>query len=97
MYRRLYCIGGKDAHGRRLNTVEAMDPREGRWESVASLATARSSFGVTCLDGRVYVFAGNDDKADLVATAEAYCPLMNSWQMCAPVPFASSGLAACPI
>lgn len=44
---------------KRLATVAAYDPREGRWDAIASMSVARSSCGVASLDGRLYAVGGN--------------------------------------
>jgi hypothetical protein len=61
---RLYVVGGLDEVRTRLALVEAYDPREGRWTSLAPLSAARSSCGLAALTigshGRIY--AGKHQK-----------------------------------
>lgn len=53
---RIYLIGGLDEMRSRLSQVESLDPREGRWQAVTPLTSARSSAGVAalqvCVHGR---------------------------------------------
>jgi Kelch motif len=95
--RRLWCLGGKDALNQRLDTVEAFDPREGRWQVVGRMPEARSSFGCAVLAGHLYVAGGNDASGDPAASMVCFDPLMEQWQPCAPLPWRSAGLGMCAV
>lgn len=90
-------VGGKDVAGRRLRSVEALDPREGVWRGASPLAEGRSSCGVACVGGQLFAMGGNDDSGGLLSTVEVYCPFRAAWHAAPPLPFACSGCAACPV
>ena len=50
----IYAIGGYDGSAH-LNTVECFDPMTNAWKPVASMASRRSSAGVTVLNDMLYV------------------------------------------
>ena len=52
---RIIVVGGVNEARTRLATVEALDPREGRWQALAPLAAPRSSCGAAALQDRLYV------------------------------------------
>ena len=60
--------------------MERLDPRMGRWMSVPSMASRRSSAGVAVPnDGYLYCVGGNDGTMCL-ATGERYNPRRNVWE-----------------
>ena len=52
---RIIVVGGVNEMRTRLASVEALDPREGRWHSLAPLSAPRSSCGAAALQERLYV------------------------------------------
>lgn len=91
---RLYAVGGMNEHRARMSCVEAYDPREGRWVSVAPLGVPRSSAAVAVLQDRLYAIGGNMGDTMIHATVECYVPAMNAWMPCAPMGCPRSGLCA---
>jgi hypothetical protein len=73
---RVYAIGGHDASGKVLNSVEAFTPGATHWTGrVAALNVARMQGGGTLgSDGRIYVIGGFGDAVGM--TAEAYGPVL---------------------
>ena len=55
----IYALGGFDSTNYQ-SSVERLDPRMGRWLSVPSMTSRRSSCGVAALDGVLYCVGGND-------------------------------------
>ena len=51
-------LGGTDALRSRLASVEAFDPRDGKWRPLPSLALARSGAGAAVAVGGALVVAG---------------------------------------
>ena len=55
---RVHVVGGMTARRGRLASMEAYDPREGRWSLLPPMSAARSSCGCAPFEGRLYVVAG---------------------------------------
>ncbi|KAK6027610.1 kelch repeat protein, partial [Ostertagia ostertagi] len=74
----LYAIGGRD--GQLLQrTVERLDPRVGKWESVRSLPNHRSHLGSAVLDGYLYAVGGLNSQNQSVGSVVKYNPRTNEW------------------
>ncbi|KAG1665275.1 hypothetical protein FOA52_015852 [Chlamydomonas sp. UWO 241] len=95
---RLFVVGGVDEARNKLASIEAMDPREGKWSTVATMCAPRSSHAVCALAGKLYVVGGQANGAsgvhDLV---EVLDPAMNACRLCAPLGVARSGLGLCAL
>src|SRR5437868_4466609 len=91
---RIYAIGGADASGNPLATVEAYNPTTNTWTTAANLNTPRSGLAaVEGTDGRIYVIGGMA-ASGLTNLVEAYNPATNAWTQVATLPTPRSGLAA---
>jgi len=60
------------------------------------MSTARDAFGMTAVQGKLYV-AGGQDGTNPLATAEAYDPQLNRWEAVAPMAQARSTSGAVAI
>ena len=90
----LYAIGGVDAKGDVLNTVEVYDFATKTWSEAAPLPTARAFLAVVAgTDGNVYAIGGTDGK-DVRSTVEVYNPVKGTWSEFAPLNVARSHLSA---
>jgi N-acetylneuraminic acid mutarotase len=92
---RIYAIGGYNASGTPLNTVEAYTPSTNTWATMAPMPTAR--FGLAAAtgpDGRIYAIGGSASGGADLNTVEAYTPSTNTWATVAPMPTARTLLAA---
>ncbi len=69
----LYTIGGHDASGNHLTTVEAYDPVSDTWSTKAAMPTPRAHFGATEVGGTIYVIGG-DGEVSVINTNEAFTP-----------------------
>ena len=78
----------------RLASVEAYDPREGRWSPLAPLAAPRSSAAVAVLAERLYCMGGSAADGTVLASVEAYSARMDAWVECPPMGSSRSGLCA---
>jgi hypothetical protein len=85
-------IGGANANGRAVRSVERLDPRSGKWRTVGSLRTARNGAVAALLDdGRVLVaggfsgdtWAGNQKP---LVSAEIFDPAENMFSKAADMP-----------
>lgn len=73
-----------------LSSAELYDPRANTWSLAASMQTARASHTATLLDdGRVLVAGGVDsavgNPGTVLASAELYDPVANTWTAAAPM------------
>lgn len=58
-------------HRKCLKTMCVYDPKKFEWKELAPMQTARSLFGATVHDGRIFVAAGVTDTG-LTSSAEVY-------------------------
>jgi N-acetylneuraminic acid mutarotase len=89
----LYAVGGKDANGNFLSSVEVYNPGKNTWSAKASMPTARSGLAVGVVNGILYAIGGQNAGGTL-ATNEAYNPARNTWIAEPPMLTPSYGLAA---
>ena len=66
------------------------DPKKFEWKELAPLQTARSLFGATVHDGRIFVAAGVTDTG-LTSSAEVYSIADNKYGCFLPLPLGSQG------
>lgn len=83
---RVFVVGGGPDGNVELDTMEALDPREGRWQTdLAPLLVGRhynaAAFGP---DGRLYV-AGTFRHAGQLDVVERYDPRANAWEELPPM------------
>ncbi len=76
---RLYVIGGEDAAGTPLGTVEVYDPATG-WASVASLAEPRTDAAAAVYDGEIVVVGGRAEDGEPSDKAEVYNAERDRWE-----------------
>lgn len=101
---RIDVIGGFDAHGLALNSVESYDLDFNRWRAAPPMPTARGDFGISINDrqiGSITVLGGADSHGRLSNVVERYDPPgvgqhPNQWYRLPPMPQARRGLAALP-
>ena len=80
-------------HDRSIGDNEEYDPKTDRWQSRAAIPNVRSGVAAAVLDGKVFVFGGEYDRATR-SDVESYDPATNQWQRWAPMPTARHGLGA---
>jgi hypothetical protein len=72
---KIYAIGGTNAAGVILSTVEEYDPATDTWTTKANMPTARFALGVvTANNGKIYAIGGVNSLA-----VEEYDPATNTW------------------
>lgn len=84
---RIYVSGGAGY----LSDCAVYDPETNDWASIARLTQPRGGHGAaTGADGRIYVFGGRGDDSEesILAHAEAYDPLSDTWTPVTPMPTA---------
>jgi N-acetylneuraminic acid mutarotase len=83
----LYAIGGANAGGTVLRTVEAYNPVTNTWTARASLPAAREGGnGAVTINGIVYLAGGQNASGVLTRTLYAYKTSTNAWSTRAPMP-----------
>lgn len=101
---RLYVVGGrqalKQADGslRQVNVaaLEVYDPAQDRWTTRAPMPQAQGGLAAAALDGRLYVFGGEQWVPEQKVFAEAwvYEPKRDSWTALPALPTPRHGLGA---
>lgn len=74
----VYVLGGKGSDRKCLKKMCVYDPKKFEWTELAPMQTARSLFGATIHDGRIFVAAGVTDTG-LTSSAEVYSIADNKW------------------
>ena len=82
-----YAIGGANASGTVLRTVQAYNPTTNGWTTKASIPAARQGGnGAVTINGVVYLAGGEDASGALARTLYAYNTSTNAWSTRAPMP-----------
>ncbi|MBN2081515.1 hypothetical protein JW859_04820 [bacterium] len=100
---RLYVIGGREASGQTVATVEAYDPVTGNWDTYApSMLEARSGAACQVIGGNIYVIGGAQWPLDssqrvLLNSAEVLNPQTGVWSYSVPLPLGAQAdqIASC--
>jgi M6 family metalloprotease-like protein len=83
----LYAIGGANAAGTVLRTVQAYNPVTNGWTAKASLPAAREGGnGAVTIQGMLYLAGGQDASGGLTRTLYVYNTSTNSWSSRAAMP-----------
>jgi N-acetylneuraminic acid mutarotase len=101
---KIYVVGGrqfvKNADGttRQVNVpnLEVYDPKLDRWETRSPMPQARGGLAATSLNGKLYVFGGEQWVPEQKVFAESwvYDPKTNDWEALPPLPTPRHGLGA---
>ncbi|XP_044150124.1 kelch-like protein 40 [Bufo gargarizans] len=75
----VYVIGGKGSDKKCLNRLSVYNPKKFEWKELAPMKTARSLFGATLHNGKIYIAAGVSDTG-LTNTMEVYDMKANKWE-----------------
>jgi M6 family metalloprotease-like protein len=83
----VYAIGGANASGTVLRTVQAYNPTTNAWTTKASIPAARQGGnGAVTINGTVYLAGGEDAAGALTRTLYAYNTSTNVWSTRATMP-----------
>lgn len=95
----LYAIGGFDARGATLASVERWRPEDESWELIAPLPVAVNHPAAAVVAGRLVVVGGYRGPflANATDAVQVYDPAADAWTLAAPMPSARGGLAAAPL
>ena len=89
----MYVAGGVNHARVQLASVEAYDPREGKWAVVVPMSRGRSSCGLAALRGGLYVVGGHGKCGAVHDTVEMYDPVADAWLPRAPMGHARCSMA----
>ncbi len=87
-------VGGVSGSRARLASLEALDPREGRWVALQPMAQPRSSCAAAALGGALYVAGGQCSAADVAAAAAATVDAGGAWVASPPLRGTFGGFGA---
>ena len=89
---RVYAVGGRlAAYDTNLSTVEAYDPRSGRWQRLPDLPDPRGGTGAAAIAGRI-VSVGGESPAGTNRTVWALRPGAGAWTALPDLPTPRHGL-----
>ncbi|KAM9712837.1 kelch-like protein 40b [Menidia menidia] len=81
----VYVLGGKGDNKSCLNKLCAYNAKRFEWKELSPMKTARSLFGATVHEGKIYVAAGVTDNG-LTDSVEVYDMATNKWSDFVPFP-----------
>jgi len=97
----IYIIGGRNSilgSLKNTNRLEVYSPILDQWQIKANLPAARSGFGAASLNGKLYVFGGEDlVNLVIVPTVEEYDPISDIWREVTPMTLPRHGMGAVTI
>ncbi|PZD73223.1 N-acetylneuraminate epimerase [Acaryochloris thomasi RCC1774] len=101
---KMYVVGGREfteqENGEYANvnvaSLEAYDPEAENWETLAPLPQAAGGITATAVDGKLYVFGGEQWVPEQAVIAEAwvYDPALDQWNSVPDMPTPRHGMAA---
>ncbi|GAP96873.1 hypothetical protein NIES2104_34200 [Leptolyngbya sp. NIES-2104] len=104
---KIYVVGGRkfaknaDGTARQVNVpnLEVYDPKLDRWETRSPMPQAQGGLAATALNGKLYVFGGEQWVPEQKVFAESwvYDPQTNQWQALPSLPTPRHGLGASTI
>jgi hypothetical protein len=88
----IFCAGGFNGLSY-LSSVERLDPREGRWEAVPSMARARGAHAAAAAHGRFFALGGFDgvavqprpERNGFLGVVESYDVRAGRWERAEPM------------
>jgi hypothetical protein len=80
-----FVMSGRKISGT-LSGMEQYDVSSGQWSAVATMSTARHSFGACVLAGELYVTGGFNTDDVVLSSVEKYSPLSDKWSAVVPLP-----------
>ena len=71
---KLYVVGGRNAAGSDVATLEVYDPTTDTWVTEAPMPTARRGLVAAVVNDILYAVGGGGGGTSVIATNEAYTP-----------------------
>ncbi|HLA62841.1 MAG TPA: kelch repeat-containing protein, partial [Rhodothermales bacterium] len=76
----IYVMGGRNASGQVLGSVERYNPTTNTWSSGPSLRDDRTNAAATVIGGYLVLTGGRDDDGEVTDDCEMYDPSDNRWE-----------------
>ena len=96
----LYALGGRNATGAEIKTVERYDPATDAWIVCTPMRTAVEDYAAVALNDHIYVLGGvvtRGRRIMRVADVNRYDPVTDTWTTCAPMRNERQAIAAAVI
>jgi N-acetylneuraminic acid mutarotase len=90
----IYVLGGRNASGQVLSTVERYDPTTNTWGSFPSLRKGRENGAAVVYQGQLMVLGGHTDEDETTHDVEVFDSGENRWESFGGLNEAREGLAA---
>ncbi len=89
---KIYALGGQHRHDKDcldINSAHVYDPKENKWQEIASLPYPRSHFeaAIFTFQNEIFISGGRNNKQRTVSDIYAYNPKKNSWRKVGDLPF----------
>jgi N-acetylneuraminic acid mutarotase len=95
---KIYAIGGSDADGQRVSTVQEYNPITDQWVTKANLLNPVVSLAAAAADNgsgmKIYAIGGNGNCGCPLQQVEEYNPSLNNWVFKTDMPTGRSNLGA---
>ena len=89
---RFYALAGRAAGRGNYDSVEAYDPKAGRWRDVRPMRKPRGGIGAATIRGGRIVVAGGEESAGTIREVELYNPRTRRWRRLTDLPTPRHGL-----
>jgi len=89
--RYLYAVGGRNADGENLNTVERYDPRSDSWSRLPSMRTRRNGVGAVVVGDRLFA-VGGQTSSEVLRNVEVYDIARRTWAVGPSLPEPRHGM-----
>ena len=76
--KKIYVCGGYTGY-KELNLLEVFDCEDNTWSELSPMPHERDEFGMTALNGNIYVAGGEDNSNKSISSVLKYSPQSNTW------------------
>ncbi len=90
----VYVLGGQNANGQALTTVERYDAENDTWTTLPSMDIARFNASAAVLNDKIYVMGGQGNNSSVLQSVEVYDPVLQRWDTIGSLQANRAGLSA---